>query len=226
MNTNESLINHLKKFIVDERKELFEKKIKERTQHLTIVLENIYQGRNISASIRSADCFGIQDVHIIENNNFFNQDTSVSIGSEKWISLFRYNKKKENTKKTINKLKKDGYKIVVTTPHAKKKTLFDVDISQKIALLFGSEGDGCSETALNLADEQIKIPLYGFSESFNISVSVALCLQHLTYKLRNSNLNWKLSTNEKEKIMIKWLKRSVKSSEKIEREFIKNLKAK
>tara|TARA_B100000963_G_scaffold236775_1_gene207003 strand:+ start:8821 stop:9501 length:681 start_codon:yes stop_codon:yes gene_type:complete len=226
MNTNESLINHLKKFIVDERKELFEKKIKERTQHLTIVLENIYQGRNISASIRSADCFGIQDVHIIENNNFFNQDTSVSIGSEKWISLFRYNKKKENTKKTINKLKKDGYKIVVTTPHAKKKTLFDVDISQKIALLFGSEGDGCSETALNLADEQIKIPLYGFSESFNISVSVALCLQHLTYKLRNSNLNWKLSTNEKEKIMIKWLKRSVKSSENIEREFIKNLKAK
>jgi len=226
MNTNESLINHLKKFIVDERKELFEKKIKERTQHLTIVLENIYQGRNISASIRSADCFGIQDVHIIENNNFFNQDTSVSIGSEKWISLFRYNKKKENTKKTINKLKKDGYKIVVTTPHAKKKTLFDVDISQKIALLFGSEVDGCSETALNLADEQIKIPLYGFSESFNISVSVALCLQHLTYKLRNSNLNWKLSTNEKEKIMIKWLKRSVKSSEKIEREFIKNLKAK
>ncbi len=226
MNTNESLINHLKKFIVDERKELFEKKIKERTQHLTIVLENIYQGRNISASIRSADCFGIQDVHIIENNNFFNQDTSVSIGSEKWISLFRHNKKKENTKKTINKLKKDGYKIVVTTPHAKKKTLFDVDISQKIALFFGSEGDGCSETALNLADEQIKIPLYGFSESFNISVSVALCLQHLTYKLRNSNLNWKLSTNEKEKIMIKWLKSSVRSSEKIEREFIKNLKAK
>ncbi len=226
MNTNESLINHLKKFIVDERKELFEKKIKERTQHLTIVLENIYQGRNISASIRSADCFGIQDVHIIENNNFFNQDTSVSIGSEKWISLFRHNKKKENTKETINKLKKDGYKIVVTTPRAKKKTLFDVDISQKIALLFGSEGDGCSETALNLADEQIKIPLYGFSESFNISVSVALCLQHLTYKLRNSNLNWKLSTNEKEKIMIKWLKRSVKSSEKIEREFIKNLKTK
>ena len=226
MNVNKSLINHLKKFIVDERKELFDTKIQERTKYITIVLENIYQGRNISASIRSADCFGIQDVHIIENNNCFNQDTSVSIGSEKWISLFRHNKKKENTKETISKLKKDGYQIIVTTPHAKKNTLFDVDISKKIALLFGSEGSGCSETAINLADEQIKIPLYGFSESFNISVSVALCLQHLTYKLRDSNLNWKLKTNEKEEIMINWLKRSIRSSEKIEREFLKNLKTK
>tara|TARA_B100001248_G_scaffold262315_1_gene257491 strand:- start:1672 stop:2352 length:681 start_codon:yes stop_codon:yes gene_type:complete len=226
MNVNKSLINHLKKFIVDERKELFDTKIQERTKHITIVLENIYQGRNISASIRSADCFGIQDVHIIENNNIFNQDTSVSIGSEKWISLFRHNKKKENTKEAISKLKKDGYQIIVTTPHAKKNTLFDVDISKKIALLFGSEANGCSETALDLADDQIKIPLYGFSESFNISVSVALCLQHLAYKLRDSNLNWKLKTNEKEEIMINWLKRSIRSSEKIEREFYKNLKTK
>ena len=93
-------------------------------------------------------------------------------------------------------------------------------------MLFGSEGNGCSETALNLADEQIKIPLYGFSESFNISVSVALCLQHLTYKLRDSNLNWKLKTKEKEEIMINWLKRSIRSSEKIEREFFSNLKTK
>ena len=202
------------------------KKIQERTKHITIVLENIYQGRNISASIRSADCFGIQDVHIIENNNLFNQDTSVSIGSEKWISLYRYNQKKQNTKDTINKLKRDGYKIIVTTPHAKAKTLYDLNISNKNALLFGSEGDGCSEIALNMADEKIKIPLYGFSESFNISVSVALCLQHLTFKLRKSNFNWKLTNQEKEKIMLQWLKKSITSSKKIEELFINNLKKK
>ncbi len=98
MNLNKKLINHFNEFIVDERRELFEKKIQERTKHITIVLENIYQGRNISASIRSADCFGIQDVHIIENNNLFNQDPSVSIGSEKWISLYRYNQKKTKYK--------------------------------------------------------------------------------------------------------------------------------
>ena len=226
MNLNKKLINHFNEFIVDERRELFEKKIQERTKHITIVLENIYQGRNISASIRSADCFGIQDVHIIENNNLFNQDPSVSIDSEKWISLYRYNQKKQNTKDTINKLKRDGYKIIVTTPHAKAKTLYDLNISNKNALLFGSEGDGCSEIALNMADEKIKIPLYGFSESFNISVSVALCLQHLTFKLRKSNFNWKLTNQEKEKIMLQWLKKSVNSSRKIEEVFINNLKKK
>lgn len=226
MSLNKKLINHFNEFIVDERRELFEKKIQERTKHITIVLENIYQGRNISASIRSADCFGIQDVHIIENNNLFNQDPSVSIGSEKWISLYRYNQKKQNTKDTINKLKRDGYKIIVTTPHAKAKTLYDLNISNKNALLFGSEGDGCSEIALNMADEKIKIPLYGFSESFNISVSVALCLQHLTFKLRKSNFNWKLTNQEKEKIMLQWLKKSINSSNKIEELFINNLKKK
>tara|TARA_B100000900_G_scaffold225706_1_gene191557 strand:+ start:1289 stop:1969 length:681 start_codon:yes stop_codon:yes gene_type:complete len=226
MSLNKKLINHLNEFIVNERRELFEKKIQERTKHITIILENIYQGRNISASIRSADCFGVQDVHIIENNNLFNQDPSVSIGSEKWISLYRYNQKKQNTKDTINKLKRDGYKIIVTTPHAKAKTLYDLNISNKNALLFGSEGDGCSEIALNMADEKIKIPLYGFSESFNISVSVALCLQHLTYKLRKSKFNWKLTNKEKEKIMLQWLKKSINSSNKIEELFINNLKKK
>ena len=226
MSLNKKLINHLNEFIVNERRELFEKKIQERTKHITIILENIYQGRNISASIRSADCFGIQDVHIIENNNLFNQDTSVSIGSEKWISLYRYNKKKQNTKDTINKLKRDGYKIIVTTPHEKAKTLYDLNVSNKNALLFGSEGDGCSEIALNMADEKIKIPSYGFSESFNISVSVALCLQHLTYKLRKSKFNWKLTNKEKEKIILQWLKKSVNSSKKIEELFINNLKKK
>jgi len=226
MSLNKKLINHFNEFIVDERREKFEKKIQERTKHITIILENIYQGRNISASIRSADCFGIQDVHIIENNNLFNQDTSVSIGSEKWISLYRYNKKKQNTKDTINKLKRDGYKIIVTTPHAKAKTLYDLNVSNKKALLFGSEGDGCSEIALNMADEKIKIPSYGFSESFNISVSVALCLQHLTYKLRKSKFNWRLTNKEKEKIILQWLKKSVNSSKKIEELFINNLKKK
>ncbi|MBT3571001.1 MAG: TrmH family RNA methyltransferase, partial [Flavobacteriales bacterium] len=66
------LVEYLKEFVIDERRILFEEKIQQRTKHMTVVLENIFQGRNISASIRSADCFGIQDVHIIENDNIFN----------------------------------------------------------------------------------------------------------------------------------------------------------
>ena len=89
--TAHNLVNYLKDFISNDRRQLFENKIQERTKHLTIVLENIFQGRNISASIRSADCFGIQDVHVIENDNIFNDDPEVSMGAEKWTTIKIYN---------------------------------------------------------------------------------------------------------------------------------------
>ena len=92
--TTHNLIQYLKTFVVDKRKELFEEKIQQRTKHITVVLENIFQGRNISASIRSADCFGIQDVHIIENDNIFNDDPGVSMGAEKWITITKHNQQK------------------------------------------------------------------------------------------------------------------------------------
>ena len=92
--TKNDLVRYLKKFITEERKKLFEEKIKERTKYITIVLENIFQSRNISASIRSSDCFGIQDIHIIENDNFFEDDSEVSMGGSKWIDIKHYNKKK------------------------------------------------------------------------------------------------------------------------------------
>tara|TARA_B100000902_G_scaffold398800_1_gene466944 strand:+ start:34 stop:717 length:684 start_codon:yes stop_codon:yes gene_type:complete len=216
------LVKYLKRFVVDNRRELFNTKIQERTQHLTVVLENIFQGRNISASIRSADCFGIQDVYIIENDNKFNDDSEVSMGAEKWITIKRFNQIEHNTINAIKNLKSKGYQIVATTPHEDKHDLYDLDISKnKIALFFGSEVNGCSKETLDLADKRIKIPMYGFTESYNISVSVSLCLQHLTYKMRQSNIDWKLSKNQQDKVMLQWLRNTIKSSEELEKEFFR-----
>ena len=215
------LVQYLKKFVVDERRELFEEKIQQRTKHITVVLENIFQGRNISASIRSADCFGIQDVHIIENDNIFNDDSEVSMGAEKWITISRHNQQKHNSIEAIKKLKAEGYQIIVATPHNTDCNLFDVDVSkQKVALIFGAEVKGCSEQTLALADKKMKIPMYGFTESFNISVSVSLCLQHLTYKLRKVSFDWRMTENEQDKAMLQWLRNSIKSSTQIEEEYL------
>ena len=216
------LVNYLKDFITEERKKLFEEKIKERTRHITIVLEDIFQSRNISASIRSADCFGIQDIHIIENNNLFNDDSEVSMGASKWVNIKHYNKKDYNTVDTINQLRNENYNIIATTPHKTDISLFELDILEnKSAIIFGSEVNGCSKEALELADYKMKIPMYGFTESFNISVSVSLCLQHLCYKIRNSNLNWQLNNQEKNEIMLKWLRETIKASADIEKQFLK-----
>ena len=215
------LVQYLKRFVVDERRKLFEEKIQQRTKHITVVLENIFQGRNISASIRSADCFGIQDVHIIENDNIFNDDPAVSMGAEKWVTITRHNQQKNNSIDAIKKLKAEGYQIIATTPHNTDCNLFDLDISkEKVALIFGAEVNGCSKETLALADKKIKIPMYGFTESFNVSVSVSLCLQHLTYKLRKIGFNWKMNVEEQEGVMLQWLRNSIKASAQIEEEYL------
>ena len=86
------LIQYLREFTTEERYNIFNDIIKKRTQHISIVLENIYQPHNISASLRSAECFGIQDVHIIENNNEFHEDSNISMNSGKWLNIHHYNK--------------------------------------------------------------------------------------------------------------------------------------
>ena len=221
-NLNNDLVQYLKEFVVDERRELFEEKIQQRTKHITVVLENIFQGRNISASIRSADCFGVQDVHVIENDNIFNDDSEVSMGADKWVTTTIYNQEEDNTAKAIKKLKEEGYQVIAATPHNTDCDLYDIEISeQKIALIFGAEVRGCSEQTLKLADKRMRIPMYGFTESFNISVSVSLSLQHLTYKMRNSAVNWKMSQDQQDETLLQWLRNSIKSSTQIEEKFLK-----
>ena len=216
---NKELISYLKEFVSINRFNLFQEKADLRTNYITVVLEDIFQSRNISASIRSADCFGIQNIHIIENYNSFNHDSEVSLGSEKWVSLNRYNNSKENSISVCNMLKSNGYQIIATTPHNTDCSLYELDISKKIALVFGSEINGCSQDILKIADKKMNIPMYGFSESFNISVSVSLCLQHLTYLMRKNNINWQLENKMKNQLILNWLRNSIKYSEKIEKKY-------
>ncbi len=220
MSIQTELFNYLSPHITPKRLNLFNKIIEQRTKYITVVLEDIYQSQNASAVLRSCDCFGIQDVHIIENRNEFRLDSEVSLGSSKWLTLHKYNQKDNNSLATIKELKSQGYKIVATTPHTNDQELPDYDITTgKTALVFGSEKPGISEIIMNEADEFLKIPMYGFTESFNISVSAAIVLHFLTHKLHNSTVNWQLSEKEKTDIKIEWIKRTIKRSDLIEKRF-------
>lgn len=218
---NKDLLKHLSEYITPRRNELFERTLAMRTKYITIVLEDIFQPQNASAVLRTCDCFGIQDVHIIENRNEFQDDSEVSLGSSKWLNLNKYNEAGNNSIETIKKLKAQGYRIVATTPHTNDQELQDFDISKgKTALVFGSELPGITDTILNEADEFLKIPMYGFTESFNISVSAAIILHHLTLKMRQTEgLNWQLSEDEKDALKMDWIRKTIKRSELIEKRF-------
>lgn len=218
------LITYLSQFVTEERKQKIDQISQQRTRWVTIVLEDIYQPHNASACLRSCDGFGVQDVHIIENRNSFDLNRDVSLGSDRWLTLYRYSQTGiNNTQLCLDKLKKKGYKIVATTPHEKEIKVEQIPVDQKLALLFGTELNGLSDEAFSQADYFVKIPMFGFCESFNISVSVALCLYEITTRLRGSETDWSLSESEKLEIQLNWLRQSIRGGTLIEQKFITEL---
>jgi tRNA (guanosine-2'-O-)-methyltransferase len=218
---SKELVKYLSGFVTDNRRNKFETLIQHRTRHLTVVLEDIYQPHNAAAVLRSCDCFGIQDVHVIENQNKFEANPDVELGSAKWITLHKHNSKQENTADCIASLKKDGYKIVVTSPHKNDCTIEELDITHKTALFFGTEMRGATPVAFEQADAFVKIPMVGFTESLNISVSAAVTLYTLVSRLKKSDVKWGLSSSEIQDILLQWLRNSIPKSDILERDFIR-----
>jgi tRNA (guanosine-2'-O-)-methyltransferase len=218
----EELIKYLSEHVTEKRNVLFDRVIEDRTRYITVLLEDIYQPHNASAVLRSCDCFGIQDVHIVENRNKYTVNPDVALGASKWLNMYKYNEYENNTREAIRKLKQEGYRIVATTPHTNDVELYDFDVTKgKAVMVFGTELTGISDIVKEEADEFVRIPMYGFTESFNISVSAALVLQHLAHQIRSLNVNWQLSEAEKRAFKLQWLRATVKSAPLIEKEFMR-----
>lgn len=223
---DKQLLHYLETFLTEERKSLFKKVLEDRTQHFTVVLEDIYQAHNASAVVRSCDIFGLQDIYIIENKYNNKVSRHVAKGSQKWLNLHRYREDGDNTKKCLTDLKSKGYQIIATTPHNNSCLLQDFDISKKSAFVFGVEAEGLSDYVLENADGFLKIPMVGFTESLNISVAAAIILQEVTTKLRKSIIDWQLPNTEKETIYFDWIKKTIKNNDKIEALYYKELNSK
>lgn len=210
---DKDFLNFLLDFVSDERRELFNDLVEKRTRYATVVLEDIFQPHNASAVLRSCDCFGIQDVHIIENRNSWEFNRDVEQGSSKWLSINRYGEKDQNSKECIDSLKSKGYKIVATTPHT-DMTISELPLDEPIALVLGTEFTGVSPEVMEAADYKVKIPMYGFTESFNISVAAAVCMNVIRQRLDSENQNYKITDDERTQIMLLWCEKTLKHFDK------------
>ncbi len=217
------LTDYLSQFVLDERFQKMNNILKNRTRYLTVVLEDIFQPQNASAILRSCECFGIQDLHIIEGRNKFKSDPGIDVGASKWLSLYHYKKDLTPSAEVLTRIKRQGYRIVATTPHEGDVNLESFDLSKgKTALVFGTELTGLSAEAFNIADEFLKIPMFGFTESFNLSNSVAIILHCLTSKLRSSNIAYHLSKEEANEVLFNWLCKNIKDSNLLINRYFKN----
>jgi tRNA (guanosine-2'-O-)-methyltransferase len=217
------LFDHLSQFVSDHKREFVEKVLSQRTRYVTVVLENIYQSQNASAVLRTAECLGLQDVHIVENTAKYQLNVRVLKGSDKWLNLQRYRDKNvNNTEVCFKRLKEKGYHILVADPSDDGIAIDDIDVAEnKLAVVFGNELRGASDYALQHCDQKVKIPMFGFTESLNISVSVAISLNTLLSKLRSREMPFHLSEDEKSLIRLNWYRKIVKRSDIVEREFMR-----
>lgn len=183
------------------KRDLFDRLVLNRTRHICVVLEDIFQAHNASAVLRSCDCFGVQDIHVVENRNHYAPNSDVSMGSDKWVDYYKH----PSIVQTYDELRARGYRIVATLPHENDTLITELDISQPVALVFGTELTGLTEEAISHADGYVKVPMYGFTESFNISVCAALSLFCLTEKMRSDpSIGWRLSAEEQITLKLYW----------------------
>ncbi|TGD59278.1 TrmH family RNA methyltransferase [Flavobacterium humi] len=202
----------LENILTENRKEKFLKVLQNRTHHFTVAIEDVFQLHNTSAVMRSCEVFGVQELNVVEQKFGKSIDKEIAMGAQKWVDI----KKHETVSDCIASLKAKGYQIIATTPHENDCLMEDFDISKPSALFFGTERDGLSEEVLAQADGFLKIPMVGFTESLNISVSAAIILQNLTERLRRSEVKWQLSEEQILEKRLSWAKNSIKDIKRIE----------
>lgn len=217
------LLQYMDGFLTDERRERLNAVLDQRTTHFCIAMEDLFYERNSGAIIRTADGYGIQNIHVIEPKDSFKSKVTniISKGAEKWVNKTQHGDMHNGAKDCIAELRKQGYQIVATTPHKDGHTIHNFDISKKSAFFLGTEKTGISPEVMEEADDYIAMPIYGFTESYNVSVANAILLHELTNRLRNSDIDWHLSPEERENLMLDWTLKSIVSSHLLAEKYIR-----
>ncbi|MCL2260531.1 MAG: RNA methyltransferase [Fibromonadales bacterium] len=200
----------LQKFsdLTERRQMLFEKAAALRTKHFCLVLEDFFDPHNISAVIRTSEVFGLQNVHIIEEDNSYKVNKAILKGSLKWMNAFVYSKRAT----AMSELKKQGYKIAVASTHASKQ-LPELDLSKPTAFYMGAELRGNHPDTLAQADEHFILPQYGLTESLNVSVAAGVLLTHLDiYMQSQGRQKFCLTESEQEALILEWRERHLSRS--------------
>lgn len=218
------LLDYLQSFLTAERRLRIEEVLARRTRYVTVVLDNVIHSHNISAVLRSCDAFGVQDVHVIEQEQTVKVARDIALGADRWLTIHRYREVDDPGALCIRTLREGGYRILVTLPQGEAIPVREVDLSRPVALVMGHEKAGVSEQMIAAADGAVTVPMHGFARSLNVSVAAAVCLHELTDRVRRSEVSWRLTPEECAKLRLQWTRQSISRAASIERRFFRSLR--
>jgi tRNA (guanosine-2'-O-)-methyltransferase len=209
---------YLKQFLTEERLRKIEHFAPESSDFVLPVLEDVYQFRNAAAIVRSVEACGFHKVIALQEENNFEPNLKVTKGADTWVEVEKLPRNMES----FQKIKDKGYKIVAVSLENNAKMLPDYEITEPIALVFGTEMEGVSQEILDFADETLAIPMYGFTRSFNVSVAASICIYYLKQKLMKSDINYKLNEEKLLRKKILWTVNSIRSGQQIFDKYLKD----
>ena len=173
---------------------------------LTAVMENIHDPHNVSAIIRTCDSVGINEVFLIYNYEKFPKIGKKSSASAyKWVTKNHF----RTVDECYAELKKNNFKIYATSLENEPKSYWDVDFTDKVAIVLGNEHRGVSAEACEKADATIQIPMYGMIQSLNVSVATAVILYEVARQRQQKGQydKHKFPENDYNNIINEWLKK-------------------
>ncbi|UOU98587.1 RNA methyltransferase [Chryseobacterium daecheongense] len=210
--------DYLKQFLTEERLGKIEHFSQESSDFVLPVMEDVYQFRNAAAIVRSVEACGFHKVIAMEEENIFNPNLTVTKGAETWVEVEKMSKNIDS----LRIIKNRGYKILAVSPEKNAVMLPDYQITEPIALVFGTELEGVSDEVIEFADETLAIPMYGFTKSFNVSVAAGICMYELKQKLLHSGIDYKLDQEKLLKMKIRWSVNSIRSGAQIFEKYLKD----
>jgi tRNA (guanosine-2'-O-)-methyltransferase len=214
----DQVIEAVRPLLSERRMERIEQVLDARLSSLTVVLENLHDPHNGAATIRSVEAFGLTSVHVVETMERFRHAPAVTIGSEKWIDTHRY----ASFTECAVALRERGMLLYATVPGA-ELTLDSIDVSRPCAVVFGNEHEGLTAEAIEACDHRVSIPMFGFTQSFNLSVSVALSVQRLSERRRRHlGATGDLDRQERARLRARWYAQSVRAAEQIVERSVSN----
>ncbi len=202
---------YLQQFLTEERLRKIEHFSAQSSDFVLPVMEDVYQFRNAAAIVRSAEACGFHKIVALQKHNVFNPNLEVTKGADTWVEVEKLSARIESLKE----IRQRGYKIVAVSPEKNATLLPNFRIDEPIALTFGTEWEGISEEILDFADETLMIPMYGFTQSFNVSVAAAICLYELKQKLVKTQTPHLLNDEKRLRLKIRWAVNSIRSGGEI-----------
>lgn len=213
--TDKEAIAVLSQCLLPQRRERLATAAYARTRWVTVAFDSLAHSHNVNAVLRTCECLGIQDVHLVTGGVPLQAYRNISRGALEWLSVHEY----ATLADQLNSLRAAGYRLVGTAPHQGSESVSVVDFepagAAPIALLFGQEKYGMSDEALAAVELSVYVPMVGLTESLNVSVAAGMLLGSLLEKMDREGFDYRLNRHESDVLLLSWLKKSVKSADLI-----------